>query len=184
MGLNVNILKHNADLLFNDLVHRKYANNIVTLTDKERNLTVDSEGRLSTISRFNFLGRLVKWLCNYKGSVDTHVNAIVLQTLKDINQHNLQHSGDKKHMIYLRRRTSNDIYVNNAKFFFIFDAERAYSKFFPAYYLENSLLKCSRFQNNTEIIAALEQIKSNNYPDFKQVGLPGQDNKVKGWDVS
>lgn len=169
--MSSNILQHNADVLFNDLVIVNQ-NSSTKYVDKKCNLSVDSDGRLFTISKFNFIGRLIKWFANLDGSVDKQINLIVLRTLESIKDCNSMHAGQPQNMIYLT--------IKSRKIFFNTDY---YSSHYPAYYLGERILACQRFQT-PQIRTALEDIKESDYaPASRGDGAAPLDPKVWSWDA-
>ena len=72
-----------------DLSAEALSNNLVLLyTNPHANFIVEKDESLSTISRFNFIGRVWKWIQDFcfKDSITKKVNQVILASLKEASK--------------------------------------------------------------------------------------------------
>lgn len=154
------IITHNTDILWN--------------STEDANFNVDNEGRLSVISKWNLIGRLVKWVRDWNGDVTAKINEAIKETFDGIRESNAQNK-----FIYVRKRGN----------FWFFDSVRAYSSHYPAYYVAEKIQKSSQFSKANSIQEVASNILNEKklYPDSEQrsqviLGVIYDDPKILYWD--
>ena len=122
--MDIDLVKQNATILFNAA---------------DRNLTCDGKGEISVISKWNLIGRLIKWMSNRDGSVTKKVCRAAFETLVEIDRLN---STDPFKRFYVWHEEVG---------FTFFDATKAYSSYYPADKLVSAINNVDKFKQDSDI---------------------------------
>jgi hypothetical protein len=133
-------LEHNAEILWNS--------SDSTIFNLDGN-------RLSTISRWNFIGRFIKWIKDRDGSLTAKINDVVKNTFETIagvneGKTNFICKGGKK-LVYVHDK-------GKGLWAFLFDATYAYSKQYPAYLMADKIRQNPQFSDNNNVRPAVMKV--------------------------
>lgn len=149
-----------------------FNNNLDILWNQpDARLTCDKNDKLSTISSWNVIGRLINWIADRNGSMTRKIQEAAQKTLHQIVEENNQ---GKSHLVYVR----------NSDHHIFFDATLAYSPYFPADYLAKRITEIPKFKTGSIqaeanlILAQKDRYPKSKYPDDGS----NADNRVLHWD--
>lgn len=161
--MDYKIAKRNADLLWNILDR----NGISKAT-----LNVDNKGQISTIAKWNLVGRLVRWIRDRNGELTKKIHEVTAQTLNCISDYNQEKKLENSNLRFYVKRGSESYWIPN------------YSSIYPADYLAKRVIVSPLFGNNESIKIAAQKLIDNKdiYPSFANNAADKNDERVLWWD--